>query len=901
MYRILFFIFVLLRVIETSASIEISGVFPNTVDDTNLEWLELHNTDCEGVDITGYSISDLSGKRYTFPSWTTIDSHSTFRLERQVSKIILNNDIETLFLYDTSSTLVESFSYKDTTKWVVIYDTSIIDNDCTPPPPSDTGSVTLPSGTGSDTLTGSTTWSWDTSVGSGSSSTDTGSLSGSGSTWGDTRSGSVPWGSSTGSTDPTNSASGSNSWTGGTVFPPIVVSETGVLFPEKMYYSDSNGNRKIDTLEIYYPYDLTGSVNTGSIALYSTSWWLSTSKIDTKTGFVLSGSLSGNILILSIQEWDIEKIDLKITNTTSSELRLKSSGNLGFTSSGGKSPEPFFLTTSFDNYLSVFPKLSSVRDGDGVPPGEGSGATPTSSSSDQPTLSGWSLSWASFPELIPTLQSPSNATFSGGIFSCDPKNLPCRINLTLEPIFTGSFLSKNYTCRITSGTGIYDSCNPNTIYFTESGSMILSLFHKPSGTEIQVTVPVIFTDTLSPPFISAWYTNHPPVPVLEYDGKWKSYFDEPSENHLICYAMTCSVNFTGQKSYDPDGDPIRFLWIYDFQATKTSKDPWSYTFSRGFHKLILRVIDTAGAWAEIQYTIDVVGPKIWEPQNRDSETWWMTFPEVLLQTDDEAIYASWSSYFCETKGSKCSLNFSLEHTTKNALYEWEFPNQSGTYISKNPRSFAFPIGTSEVIVRMKDESGSILWEQALSIEVIPFQLSKTAPIHGKKKMRAITFFDPPNLVLQREKPEISVEGNIYICRTKHKYCSINFNLDSTLKDYIYEWYFAGSSDPYISKNPRSFRFPIWKSSTLLIVKDGAGNEIWKQEYMTEVLRTSKKKKIRSQTNPSLVNRKPLGVTLERSSYTNDTTETPIPDEGLLLILLGSGALSWRILRKKLNT
>ncbi len=903
MYRLLFFIFVLLRVIETSASIEISGVFPNTVDDTNLEWLELHNTECERVDITQYSISDLSGKKYTFPSGTSIDSHATFRLERPISKIVLNNDVETLFLYDTSSTLIESFSYKDTTKGVPIYDTSILDKDCTPPlPPSDTGSIIPTSGTGSGNWTGSTTGSWGISTGSGSSPTDTGSLSGSGSTWGDSGSGSAPWGSSTGTTDPSLSASGSNPWTWATVVPPIFVSETGVLLPEKMYYSDSDGNSKIDTLEIYYPYVLTGNVNTGSIALYSASWWLSITKIDTKIGFVLSGSLSGNILILSIQEGDIEKIHLKITNSTSSELRLKSSGNLGFTSIGGKLPEPFFLITSFGNYLSIFPKPLLGGGVGGVPPEEWSGAASISSGSSQPTLSGWSLSWVSFPELIPILQSPSNAIFSGGVFSCDPKNLPCRINLTLESLFTGSFLPKNYTCRIISWTGTYDSCNPNTLYYVESGSLILSIFHKASWKEVMVTFPVIFNNNPSiASFLNAWYTNHPPVPVLEYDGKWKSYFDEPSEHHLICYAMTCSVNFTGQKSYDPDGDAIRFLWIYDFQATKTSKDPWTYTFTRWFHRIILRVIDTAWAWAEIQYTIDVVGPKALDSEYKGDEFEWITIPEILLQTESDTIYASWSSYICETQKSKCSLNFSLEHTTKNAIYEWVFPNQSGAYISKNPRSYAFPLGKSDVSVLMKDETGSIIWEQVLSIEVIGVPSRTTNSSQTKKKMRAIVFFDPPNLMLQSEKPEIELLGNTYFCRTKLKYCSINFSLEGIVPGYTYEWYFAWEKDPYISKNPRSFRFPLGKKSTRLLVRDGAGNQIWSQEFITIVSKILKKKKVKSKSSHSRNKEKLPLVTLDRWWVTAVTPENSIPDEGLLLFLLGSGALTGKILRRKLNT
>ena len=52
----------------------------------------------------------------------------------------------------------------------------------------------------------------------------------------------------------------------GTIFP---YTETGLLSPIEMYYSDSDTNGKLDTLDIIYPYALTGRVNTGAIFLYS--------------------------------------------------------------------------------------------------------------------------------------------------------------------------------------------------------------------------------------------------------------------------------------------------------------------------------------------------------------------------------------------------------------------------------------------------------------------------------------------------------------------------------------------------------------------------------------------------------------------------------------------------------
>jgi Lamin Tail Domain len=78
--------------------VEFWKIFPNTFDDANLEYVEFRNTGCEEVDISGYIFADLSGKSYTIPAGTRIAAHETFQLSRIISKIILNNEDEVLFL-----------------------------------------------------------------------------------------------------------------------------------------------------------------------------------------------------------------------------------------------------------------------------------------------------------------------------------------------------------------------------------------------------------------------------------------------------------------------------------------------------------------------------------------------------------------------------------------------------------------------------------------------------------------------------------------------------------------------------------------------------------------------------------------------------------------------------------
>ena len=98
------------------STVEFVTILPNTLDDTNLEYIELRNTGCHDVDISGYILSDASTKEYRFDTGIIILSHETYHIGRPTSKIILNNTDETLYLRQSSGTLVDQFSYRTSTK-----------------------------------------------------------------------------------------------------------------------------------------------------------------------------------------------------------------------------------------------------------------------------------------------------------------------------------------------------------------------------------------------------------------------------------------------------------------------------------------------------------------------------------------------------------------------------------------------------------------------------------------------------------------------------------------------------------------------------------------------------------------------------------------------------------------
>lgn len=83
-----------------------------------------------------------------------------------------------------------------------------------------------------------------------------------------------------------------------------------------------------------------------------------------------------------------------------------------------------------------------------------------------------------FPEIVPTYQNYTNTSHSGDTLTCVTS--PCRVNFTLDPIFTGGLLAKSYTCVINYGTGQYDSCNPPQLYLIGTGSIEIILTHRAS-------------------------------------------------------------------------------------------------------------------------------------------------------------------------------------------------------------------------------------------------------------------------------------------------------------------------------------------------------------------------------------------------------------------------------------
>ena len=125
--NILLFLIIYLWLFNQSfADLLFSEIFPNTVDDTNMEYIELYNSWNQVESLEWFILKDKSWKEFVFWADDNIAWWEYKRFIRNYIKIILNNSDEELYLNDVNWSLIDSFSYSTTVKWEVI---NILNND----------------------------------------------------------------------------------------------------------------------------------------------------------------------------------------------------------------------------------------------------------------------------------------------------------------------------------------------------------------------------------------------------------------------------------------------------------------------------------------------------------------------------------------------------------------------------------------------------------------------------------------------------------------------------------------------------------------------------------------------------------------------------------------------------
>jgi len=86
-------------------------ILPNPVGtDSQNEWIKLYNPSDQAINLAGWKIKDASGKTFVFQQ-KEIGSKSFLTVSSGQTKIALNNNGDSVFLYDQSNNLIDKASY----------------------------------------------------------------------------------------------------------------------------------------------------------------------------------------------------------------------------------------------------------------------------------------------------------------------------------------------------------------------------------------------------------------------------------------------------------------------------------------------------------------------------------------------------------------------------------------------------------------------------------------------------------------------------------------------------------------------------------------------------------------------------------------------------------------------
>ncbi|MDD2907158.1 MAG: PKD domain-containing protein [Candidatus Gracilibacteria bacterium] len=117
---IIYVLLFLILIQKVFGNFYISEILPNTDDDTIDEYVGIIYDGSGSNSLSGYTLSDLSGKEYIFND-DFFENSEVKKYYRTTTKILLNDTNETLYLKDNSGILVDTFSYAITENNVIIY------------------------------------------------------------------------------------------------------------------------------------------------------------------------------------------------------------------------------------------------------------------------------------------------------------------------------------------------------------------------------------------------------------------------------------------------------------------------------------------------------------------------------------------------------------------------------------------------------------------------------------------------------------------------------------------------------------------------------------------------------------------------------------------------------------
>ncbi|MFZ2256490.1 MAG: PKD domain-containing protein [Patescibacteria group bacterium] len=75
---------------------------------------------------------------------------------------------------------------------------------------------------------------------------------------------------------------------------------------------------------------------------------------------------------------------------------------------------------------------------------------------------------------------------------------------------------------------------------------------------------------------------------------------------MLCYTNTCSLNFDGSDTYDPDGSTMSYSWSLSGKIFASKKNPTVQEYGLGEHTVEFTVTDSSGKISRSYYTISVL-------------------------------------------------------------------------------------------------------------------------------------------------------------------------------------------------------------------------------------------------------------------------------------------------------
>lgn len=98
-------------------TLRLSEIYPNTTgDDLAEEFIELRNTGSEPVSLKGWILEDASGKQFIFKDSIAVAPGQYYVVDRALSKISLNNDVESVLLKSPDGGVIDQTAYSKTTE-----------------------------------------------------------------------------------------------------------------------------------------------------------------------------------------------------------------------------------------------------------------------------------------------------------------------------------------------------------------------------------------------------------------------------------------------------------------------------------------------------------------------------------------------------------------------------------------------------------------------------------------------------------------------------------------------------------------------------------------------------------------------------------------------------------------